>query len=468
MADPAGVIEGDLGGARVRLEVQPLARAGSATVLTAVVTVVKAPERGSLNITSDFTARGGGSSGPDLSDVRLFLPEGGLLASPAKTADGRWATSRPGNVGLEAGASAGLRAIFGALPVEAERADVLWPILGVVAGVPIVDGAVPVLPPYGDSPPRDVEVVRAVGGEVRAVTARSSQLAGAVTTEHAPAQTRVVLAADVLFALDRADLSPQANAALDAAAAAIKAAGPGPVKVTGHTDDQGTEQYNLDLSNRRAQAVAATLAPRLAPGSYPLEVSGRGEAEPTVEGTKPEARAANRRVELLVARRQQAAPPTLAAPGVLPEGGGPRAKAAEGLAFDQSDGSVMRLRAERAVREGSWLRVDLTGTVERIDPRTGTTDFLIDLRDPGPRSAYGRDDAAGVGVLDGSVLHLPAVVDVKGLCACPNGLFGVSIHGLEQRRFSVWVGVPQSLGDTVVVQLPREQGRLLDVPVAPK
>jgi len=61
----ARTVEGDLSGARVRLEVQPLVRSGGVTVLTAVITVVKAPERGPLNITSDFTARGDGSHGTD-------------------------------------------------------------------------------------------------------------------------------------------------------------------------------------------------------------------------------------------------------------------------------------------------------------------------------------------------------------------------------------------------------------------
>ena len=461
---PARVVEGDLWGSAVRLEVQPLVRTGSVTVLTAVLSVVTASEDG-FGFGDYFKARGQGHvSQWSFSDVRLFAPEPGLLASPATWPDGRAATTSLGNeVGLETGESAGLRVVFGALPGEVRRADVLWPHLGVVRDLPVVEGAVPALPGFGPDPPRDVQLAGAVG-QVNRVTGRLSQLKGAVKTEQAPAQTKVVLAADVLFALDRADLSSQANAALDAAAAAIKAAGPGPVKVTGHTDDQGAEQYNLDLSNRRAQSVAGALAPRLAPGSYPLQVSGRGEAEPAVEGTTAEARAANRRVELVVERRQQAAPalpPTALAPG-----GGPSARGSDGLAFDEDDGSRVRLRADRAVRQGSWLRVDLTIDVERPDP-DGTTEFFPDLRDVTGRSLPGRPDAAGLGVLDGAVLHLPAVVDRNGVCACPNTLAGLSMVGKEQRRFSIWVGAPPNLSGTVVVQLPQAQGRLVEVPVTP-
>ena len=460
-AQPAGVVEGDLSGARVRLEVQPLARAGTLTVLTAVITVVEPPEDGPLNITSHFTARGteGNAGAANLSDVRLFAPDRGLLASPAISPAGRSATTSPGGVGLARGARAGLRAVFGALPAATREVDVLWPHLGVIAGVTVQDGPVPPLAGYGDSPPRDVKL-EGVRGEVVPVTARSVELGGAVRTDQAPDQTRVVLAADVLFALDRADLSTQADAALERAAAQIEAAGPGPVKVTGHSDDQGSDQYNLDLSNRRAQAVAGALASRLAPAQYPAEVSGRGEAYPVAKGTSAEERAANRRVELLVERRQRSV--AAQAPATPPPSSGPSATGADGLVFEQTDRARLRLRAERAVRRGSWLRVDLTGAVESTDPTTGRTDFLVDLRDlTRPAS---RSDASGVGVLDGSVLRLPAF-DPTGTCACPNVLFGLPIHAREQRRFSVWVAAPASLGASVTVQLPKDQGRLLDVPV---
>ena len=86
---------------------------------------------------------------------------------------------------------------------------------------------------------------------------------------------RVDLAADVLFAVDSADLAPPAQASLVAAAEGVRAREPGPVQVVGHTDDQGTPEYNLDLSRRRAQSVADALGPLLGP-AYPLDVQARG------------------------------------------------------------------------------------------------------------------------------------------------------------------------------------------------
>lgn len=93
---------------------------------------------------ASFTARGRVSTRYDLSDVVLFVPDAALLAGPATTADGNAATTRLGSEpGLRRGESAGLRAAFGPLPADARRADVLWPVLGVVPDVAVVDGTVP-------------------------------------------------------------------------------------------------------------------------------------------------------------------------------------------------------------------------------------------------------------------------------------------------------------------------------------
>lgn len=451
-------IEAELRGATVRLDVEPVTRTGDATVVTATLTVLEAPDGASVTLGDTFAARDGVSGRHTLSDVRLFAPGAGLLASPATAGGEPATTSTSGAPSLSEGDAAGLRIAFPPLPDEVEAVDVLWPMLGVVPDVPVTGGEVPELVGFGDEEPRDAEV-EDVEGEVSPVAARTSELDGAVRTEQAPAQTVVVLAADVLFALDSAELSPEAQAALTRAAAQVQAAGPGPVRITGHTDDQGADDHNLDLSTRRAQAVAAALAGALPPAEFPPQVEGRGESEPAVDDTTEEARAANRRVELVVERPQDAAPDDAASD--LPPGGGPTAPGAEGLVLEQSDGSRLRLAAEGAARQGDWLRVDLVATVEDAGP-DGSTDLLVDLRDVG--LGLQRADASGVGVLDGSALLLPAVAD-DGTCACPNTLFGVTAAAGAQRRFSVWVGAPADEPETVTVQLPDEQGRLLDVPV---
>ena len=77
------------------------------------------------------------------------------------------------------------------------------------------------------------------------------------------------------------------------------------VTVHGHTDDQGAEDYNLDLSLRRAQAVTLYLVQVGVPEGR-LSASGFGETQPLVQETTDSARAANRRVEFHVSERRPA------------------------------------------------------------------------------------------------------------------------------------------------------------------
>ncbi len=77
------------------------------------------------------------------------------------------------------------------------------------------------------------------------------------------------------------------------------------VAVEGHTDDQGDDEYNLELSLLRAQAVRHYLVQVGVEGPR-LEAYGYGESEPLVVGTSDESRAANRRVEFHIRRRTPA------------------------------------------------------------------------------------------------------------------------------------------------------------------
>jgi outer membrane protein OmpA-like peptidoglycan-associated protein len=68
------------------------------------------------------------------------------------------------------------------------------------------------------------------------------------------------------------------------------------VTVEGHTDDQGDDAYNQDLSQRRAQAVVDFLVAAGVPADVFVAV-GYGESRPVVPKKTKKARAANRRVE---------------------------------------------------------------------------------------------------------------------------------------------------------------------------
>ena len=128
-----------------------------------------------------------------------------------------------------------------------------------------------------------------------------ADLEGTVTTRATPKQISVALASDVLFATDSATLSPKAQAVLGRAAAEVKAAGgTGTLQIIGYTDNTGSTAHNVDLSRRRAAAVAAAIKPLL-PAGVRLPTSGKGEADPVAPNTTPEGRAFNRRVSILFA-----------------------------------------------------------------------------------------------------------------------------------------------------------------------
>jgi outer membrane protein OmpA-like peptidoglycan-associated protein len=148
-------------------------------------------------------------------------------------------------------------------------------------------------------------------GQTSTLSASTSPLSGAVTgfsVTVTDTATIVALAADTLFAFDRADLTPDAQAGLQRTADTVRAGGPGAVTVTGHSDAKGDDAYNLALSQRRAQAVADWLRQQPGLGDRVFEVAGRGETMPVAANSlpdgsdAPDGRARNRRVEISVPR----------------------------------------------------------------------------------------------------------------------------------------------------------------------
>jgi OOP family OmpA-OmpF porin len=103
--------------------------------------------------------------------------------------------------------------------------------------------------------------------------------------------------AQLQFAFNKAELTPADMGKLDALIAQV--GGPQFVsgQVVGHTDSIGSQEYNLRLSVRRAQAATDYLVARGASRNG-LIVSGRGLAEPIADNSTDEGRALNRRVTL--------------------------------------------------------------------------------------------------------------------------------------------------------------------------
>jgi outer membrane protein OmpA-like peptidoglycan-associated protein len=138
-------------------------------------------------------------------------------------------------------------------------------------------------------------------GTVSGLRAQTSGLTGAVSgfsVERTGFGTRVQLAADTLFDFDKAVLTPAAQTNLARTADAVRRGGAGEVTVIGHTDVVGEEAYNLDLSQRRAEAVAAWLRAQPDVPGRTFRAIGRGEADQIMPARQddPQVQARNRRV----------------------------------------------------------------------------------------------------------------------------------------------------------------------------
>jgi OOP family OmpA-OmpF porin len=71
------------------------------------------------------------------------------------------------------------------------------------------------------------------------------------------------------------------------------------VKIIGHTDSDGEDANNLELSKKRAAAVKETLSKEFAIDPSRMETDGKGESQPADKNDTPVGKANNRRVEFV-------------------------------------------------------------------------------------------------------------------------------------------------------------------------
>lgn len=101
------------------------------------------------------------------------------------------------------------------------------------------------------------------------------------------------------FGFDSSELLPEARAILDNNALWMRRHRGVEIQIEGHTDEQGTREYNLLLGERRAKSVKAFLSARGIDESV-LHTISYGEERPISPGTTDEVRALNRRAQFLV------------------------------------------------------------------------------------------------------------------------------------------------------------------------
>jgi peptidoglycan-associated lipoprotein len=111
-------------------------------------------------------------------------------------------------------------------------------------------------------------------------------------------QPEVLRGNTVYFEYDRATVKPSETSKLDAIASYLKS-GNKIIRIEGHCDERGTEEYNRSLGERRALAVREYLARAGANPNY-IDTISHGEDKPAAPGHDQSAWAKNRRAEFLL------------------------------------------------------------------------------------------------------------------------------------------------------------------------
>jgi len=126
-----------------------------------------------------------------------------------------------------------------------------------------------------------------------------SQMEGKFASIRRDARGTIVSLADILFDFDKATLRRDVEFNLVKIATILNQFAEMKVLVEGHTDNIGTEEYNLGLSQRRAQAVDEFLVSQGVVESR-LSFEGYGESRPVADNDTDEGRQKNRRVDLVI------------------------------------------------------------------------------------------------------------------------------------------------------------------------
>jgi outer membrane protein OmpA-like peptidoglycan-associated protein len=108
---------------------------------------------------------------------------------------------------------------------------------------------------------------------------------------------RVSVSSEASFDVNRSDIKSEFKPTLNKVADVLQSDARQTIRVVGHTDSAGGDDYNQTLSERRAKAVGDYLAGQGVAASQ-ITTEGRGEREPRASNSTADGRTQNRRVEI--------------------------------------------------------------------------------------------------------------------------------------------------------------------------
>lgn len=236
--------------------------------------------------------------------------------------------------------------------------------------------------------------------------------------------TNINLSADVLFEVDKAELTKEADAVIADAAQRIQDSGVDRADIAGHADSSGDDAINDPLSKERAEAVQSALDEHI-DTEVTFTAKGFGSKEPIASNDSEDGRRRNRRVTVTIPQdaKSEATPEASAAPdsgGGSSGGAGNPASEFDAVTHDDEDGSwKFHLTSLERDGEMAMLRYTITNT----GSEAGMTYFPLSQKDDMQR--FNGLPAAGVVLTaDGSRYHTaglryPGAEDAdRPWCAC--------------------------------------------------
>lgn len=158
----------------------------------------------------------------------------------------------------------------------------------------------------------DYHTVKIIGIPSRSLQAESEKIKATLSdlgAKETETEYQIELSGDILFDFDKWDIRPEAEEILEKVGEVITASKSPKIIISGHTDSKGSDEYNQDLSEKRADSVKNWLAENAGVNPEIMETVGWGESKPVAENTNPdgsdnpEGRQKNRRVEIVVKKK---------------------------------------------------------------------------------------------------------------------------------------------------------------------
>ena len=159
-----------------------------------------------------------------------------------------------------------------------------------------------VAPPPPPAPEITIEPTPApvdAAADRAAAEARERAERDRLEAERLAAERTRVIEARIYFDLDRSDLSADARSTLDAKLGVLASSPAMRIRITGHTDERGSDEYNIALGQRRAAAAKRYLTQRGIDAGR-IEITSFGEEQPVCTTSDETCWSQNRRDEFLV------------------------------------------------------------------------------------------------------------------------------------------------------------------------